>query len=676
MFTNTMAAAPALVLTILLLFALGACLRSLQQRKAKEMLVKAQQMQAKAQQQAIEREAHLDAAGSHLTLAVQGTQDGLWYWDLKANTFRFSSGWETLLGFTKGELLQDPNEWFSRVHPAYRAELDARIMAHLRGETEQFRYEHRMRRNDGSYFWVSARATASRDGSGEALGLAGSHSDITALIPVERELLDDAFHDRLTGLPNRHFFMGRLDTAVEQRRQEGDRKRLFAVVFLDLDRFKHVNDTLGHQVGDQLLAGVARRLQTCVGPSDMVARLGGDEFVILLDCVRDTEEALRAGERISAAFVAPFEIDGSKVGCGASIGIALSRERFDATEDLVNLADLAMYHSKTQRKGRPELFHERMREQPTKLASRQSELARALTEEEFLLDYQPYFDLQSGKILGVEALIRWQSQNLLLSPSDFIPLAEETGLIHGIGEWVLRTACAQSSAWQRAGIPPVQMAVNVSAKQLHEADFAQRVVAILAETGLAPRYLNLELTESALMDTYEKAPATLERLDTLGIGTSIDDFGTGYSSLNYLRRFNFQTLKMDRCFVSDIATNNKAAVIVKGLISIAHNLGISVIAEGVERHDQLRLLVAENCDHVQGFLTGRPVAPEQMLTLLRSVNVKQQYLCVTGGVQTRFEDYPEAIPTKQLEAMAEACRHRIEPGVAADKNSAVTLVGR
>ena len=491
-----MAAGPALILTALVLFILGACLRTLQQRRAKEIRVKAQQLQAKAQQQAIEREAHLDAAGNHLTLAVQGTQDGLWYWDLKTNTFRFSLGWETLLGFAKGELSQDPNEWFSRVHPAYRAELDARIRAHLQGETEQFRYEHRMRRNDGSYFWVSARATANRDGSGEALGLAGSHSDITSLIPVERELLDDAFHDRLTGLPNRHFFMGRLDTAVEQRRQEGDRKRLFAVVFLDLDRFKHVNDTLGHQVGDQLLAGVARRLQNCVGPSDMVARLGGDEFVVLLDCVRDAEEALRAGERIADAFVAPFEIDGSEVMSGASIGIALSRERFDATEDLVNLADLAMYHSKSQRKGRPELFHERMKEQPTKFASRQSELARALTEKEFLLDYQPYFDIQSGKILGVEALIRWQSQNLLLSPSDFIPLAEETGLIHDIGEWVLRTACAQSSAWQRAGIPPVQMAVNVSAKQLHESDFAQRVIAVLDETRLAPRWLNLELTES------------------------------------------------------------------------------------------------------------------------------------------------------------------------------------
>jgi len=668
-----MAAAPALILITVVSFLVGVCIYRLQLNKTKKMLAQAEQMQALARQQAMEQEAHLDAAGSHLALAVQGTQDGLWYWDLEANIFRFSSGFETLLGCAKGELSQDPNEWLSRVHPAYRAELDARIRAHLQGETEQFRYEHRMRRNDGSYFWVSARATASRNGSGEALGLAGSHSDITALIPVERELLDDAFHDRLTGLPNRHFFMGRLDTAVEQSRQETRRNRQFAVMFLDLDHFKHINDTLGHQVGDQLLAGVARRLQKCVGPSDMVARLGGDEFVILLDSVRDAEEALRVGARISDAFASPFEIEGSEVMTGASIGIALSRERFDATEDLVALADLAMYHSKTQRKGRPELFHERMKEQPTKFASRQSMLARALKEQEFLLEYQPYFDMQSGRILGVEALIRWQSQNLVLSPSDFIPLAEETGLIHDIGEWVLRTACAQSTAWQSAGIPPVQMAVNVSAKQLHESDFAQRVVAVLDETRLAPRWLNLELTESALMDTYEKAPATLERLDTLGIATSIDDFGTGYSSLNYLRRFNFQTLKMDRCFVSEIATNKKAAVIVKGLISIAHNLGISVIAEGVERHDQLRLLAAENCDHVQGFLTGRPVAPEQISKLLRSVNVQEHPAHLYGGVRTLLNQSSEAIPANQLEAMAEACRSWIEPGVESNKDSVIVL---
>ena len=295
MFTKRMVPTPALVLATVVLFGLGASLYYWEQYRVK-------QMRAKAPPETIVRDEHnehLDEAGNHLALAVQGTQDGLWYWDLKAGTFRFSSGWEKLLGFEKGELSWDPDEWFSRVHPGYLAELQARITAHFQGESDQFRYEHRMRRKDGSYFWVSARATATRDSSGEALGLAGSHSDITALITVERQLLDDAFHDKLTGLPNRHFFMGRLDTAVEQKRQGLKGTRLFAVMFLDLDRFKKINDTLGHQVGDQLLTCVARRLQDCVGPSDMVARLGGDEFVILLDSVQDSQEALHVGDRKS-----------------------------------------------------------------------------------------------------------------------------------------------------------------------------------------------------------------------------------------------------------------------------------------------------------------------------------------------------------------------------------------
>ena len=256
---ETMVTTPVFVLTIVVLFGLAAGLYSWKQYRAK-------QIRAEVQPETVELETHLDQAGSHLALAVQGTQDGLWYWDLKAETFRFSSGWETLLGFEKGELSSNPDEWFGRVHPGYRAELHERIAAHLHGESEQFRYEHRMRRRDGSYFWVSARATATRDSSGEALGLAGSHSDITSLITVERQLLDDAFHDKLTGLPNRHFFMGRLDTAVERKRQEGSGARLFAVMFLDLDRFKRINDTLGHQVGDQLLTSVARRLQGSWAP--------------------------------------------------------------------------------------------------------------------------------------------------------------------------------------------------------------------------------------------------------------------------------------------------------------------------------------------------------------------------------------------------------------------------
>ncbi len=570
---------------------------------------------------------HLDDVSSpeHLALAVQGTQDGLWYWDLKGKTFRFSSCWETLFGYGPGELSTDADEWFSRVHPAYLAELQARIAAHLQGESEQFRYEHRMRRKDGSYFWVSARATAIRDSSGEALGLAGSHSDITALITVERQLLDDAFHDKLTGLPNRHFFMGRLDTAVEQKRQQREDAYLFAVMFLDLDRFKSINDTLGHQVGDQLLTCVAGRLQNCVGPSNFVARLGGDEFVILLDRVAEPEEAMQVGATISDALSSPFQIGGIEVLSGASIGIALSSEEFEAAEELVRLADVAMYHSKTKRKGRPELFHDSMNVQATKASILQKELKSALDQGQFLVHYQPCFSIQSGKILGVEALIRWQrSEDELLNPADFIPLAEETGLIHDIGEWVLRTACAQNSAWQRAGAPPVRIAVNLSAKQLQLTEFPQTVLAILNETKLAPEWLDLELTETALMDSFEKAPGTLERLADLGIRVSLDDFGTGYSSLNYLRRFNFQTLKMDRCFVSEIATDSKAAAIVKSLISLAHDLGISVIAEGVETEDQLRMLAAERCDQIQGFLTSKPVAPEEMLSLLQSVNVQKR----------------------------------------------------
>ncbi len=600
----------------------------------------------------------LDDASSHaqLALAVQGTQDGLWYWDLKADRFQFSSTWETLLGFDKGELTTDPNEWFSRVHPGYLPDLRAKIAAHLQGASEQFRHEHRIRRKDGEYVWVSARATATRNEAGEVLGLAGSHSDITSLITVERKVLDDAFHDKLTGLPNRHFFMGRLETVIEQKRQPGRRSGLFAVMFLDLDRFKHINDTLGHQVGDQLLTCVAGRLKNCVSQSDLVARLGGDEFVILLDQVRDAEEALSVGARIQASLATPFELGGAHVVSGASIGIALSRERFERADDLVRLADVAMYQSKTQRKCRPELFHERMNAQANKASDLQKELARAVKQDECLLDYQPSYSIQSGKILGVEALIRWQrSEYELLSPSEFIPMAEDCGLIHDIGEWVLRTACAQSSAWQRAGVPPVRMAVNLSAKQLQRGDFPDTVLRILDETKLASQWLDLELTETALMDGVEKAPQTLQRLNKMGIRTSIDDFGTGYSSLNYLRQFNFQTLKMDRCFVSEISTDKKAAAIVKSLISLAHNLDISVIAEGVETDAQLRLLAAERCDLVQGFLTGRPVAPEQVFNLLRSVGVtggrrESSTGVVTGVPRDLFHEHSENDPIVQLGA--------------------------
>jgi diguanylate cyclase (GGDEF)-like protein/PAS domain S-box-containing protein len=551
--------------------------------------------------------------------AVQGTQDGLWYWELKADRFYASDAWLAMLGYAKAELDNTVEDWFGHVHPGYLTELKNKLTSHLNGETAQFHHEHRLRRKDGVYLWVLARATVVRNDAGEAIGLAGSHADISSVIDVENRMLDDSFYDKLTRLPNRHFFMSRLEKAIERKRNKPNRPALFAVMFLDLDRFKVINDSLGHLVGDQLLEAVAGRLKHCARPEDVVARFGGDEFVILLERVRDPEEALNVAARIQSALSAPFRIGDREVTSGVSIGIVLSTEASDSTEDFLRYADMAMYRAKSQGKGQSQIFSQNMHEHATKLCDLQTDLSRAVERHQLVLDYQPCVSLRSGKILGVEALVRWQrSADQLVQPADFIPLAEELGLINDIGDWVLRSACAQNSAWQQAGLPPVRMAVNVSARQLQQKDFPGRVLGILEQARLKPEWLELELTETALMSSLDAAPRTFEQLGALGIPISIDDFGTGYSSLDYLRRFNFSTLKMDRCFVSDIVVDKKAAAVARGLITLAHNLDLSVTAEGVEHTSQLDFLAAEQCDQVQGFLACRPASAENLRERLSS----------------------------------------------------------
>lgn len=558
-------------------------------------------------------------AKEHFERAVAGTRDGLWYWELKSDVFHFSAAWAALLGYSPEELTKHPNEWLDRVHPGYLDRLRTELTAHLYGTEPQFRNEHRIRRKDGSYIWVLARGTVARNEAGEPAVLAGSHSDITPLIEAEKRILTDAFSDLLTGLPNRGLLMSHLDRAVEEKSSRGGAAPLFAVMFLDLDRFKFINDTMGHDVGDQLLIAVAARLRNCARPDDVVSRFGGDEFVLLLRNLRDAEEAVQVGRRILKALATPFQLGSRTVQSGGSVGIALSKETFANSDEILRFGDLAMYRAKALRNGEVQIFDPGMLNESKAKGELQGELATALERGQLVLHYQPFIHLATGKIVGAEALIRWQrSPQELLLPGEFLPLAEKSGMINQIGEWALRTACAQNSSWQRAGVSPVRMAVNLAASQLQQQDFAANVQRILKETNLAPEWLELELTEAALMRSMEVAPAALKELTDSGIRASIDDFGSGQASLSYLRQIQFHTMKMDRSFLNDVTTDAKAAAVARGLITLAHSLDLSVVAEGVERDEQFQFLSAERCDRVQGYFTGRPVPGDKMLELLKS----------------------------------------------------------
>jgi diguanylate cyclase (GGDEF)-like protein/PAS domain S-box-containing protein len=551
-------------------------------------------------------------------MAGEATQDGLWFWDLRTGSFSYNASYARLLLYEPDELRGDVEEWFSRVHPGYIEDLREDIAKHLEGKVAMFSNEHRLLRHDGGYIWVSARGTCQRDASGKPISLSGSLRDMTSVINAGRTSLHDSYHDKLTNLPNRGFLMARLAQLTKRKADMGRQAPIFALLFLDLDRFKVINDSLGHLAGDQLLLGVADRLRRCVRPTDMVSRFAGDEFAVLLEEVANTEEALNTAHRIRDALAQPHDLGGKEVISGASIGVVMGHRSENSVEELIHAADTAMYRAKSQRRGQVQLYDDTLRAANSRILDLQNDLARAIEREQLVLHFQPFVSLATGKIQGVEALVRWQRRpDELIGPSEFIPLAEEMGVIHDIGDWVLRNACAQSTEWRQQGLPPVRVSINISVRQLQEPDFSSRVRAMVRETGLEEGLLELELTESTLIHAVDRAPETLHQLAGIGIRTSVDDFGTGYSSLNYLRQFSFQTLKIDRCFVADLATDNRTRSIAKGLITLAHDLKMRVIAEGVERREQLRTLSALQCDDVQGYLISPPLPAKLLAAGLR-----------------------------------------------------------
>jgi diguanylate cyclase (GGDEF)-like protein len=457
------------------------------------------------------------------------------------------------------------------------------------------------------------RGIAVPNEKGEPLRMAGSQTDITLRKTTEQRLQHEAIHDVLTDLPNRALFMDLLARALARAKRRTD--YLFAVLFLDLDRFKLINDSLGHMIGDQLLIAMARRLEHCLRPGDVVARLGGDEFTILLDDIHDVNDAIRIADRIQTELKQPFQLGGQEVFTTASIGIALSASGYDFPEDLLRDSDTAMYRAKAIGRACHQVFDSAMHSSAVALLRQETDLRRALERNEFVLYYQPTVCLRSGRIHGVEALIRWQHPDRgLVRPDDFIRQAEENGLIIPIGKWVIEEACRQMRIWQRE-YPHLTVSVNLSVKQFTQSQLALQVQNTLYETRFNPNYLMLEITESMLMENPEATAITLEQLKRLNVRIHIDDFGTGYSSLSYLHRFKIDTLKIDRSFVSRMSAVNENLEIVRTIVTLAHNLGMDVIAEGVETAEQLAQLRALKCERAQGFYFSEPVSAQEVYPL-------------------------------------------------------------
>jgi diguanylate cyclase (GGDEF)-like protein/PAS domain S-box-containing protein len=483
----------------------------------------------------------------------------------------------------------------------------------IAGEIPSYTREKRYRHKNGHYVWVNITA-APRRVSDDQIYLMLVIEDISQRKHAEEKLLHLANHDPLTGLFNRSLLHDRLSQATTYAMRAG---RHVAVLFIDLDRFKNINDSLGHDAGDQVLVEVARRLSANVRRGDTVARLGGDEFVVVLADVAHESEIATVSRKILDALFEPVMMDGQELSPVGSIGVSVYPRDGENSTTLLANADAAMYRAKEMGCGNFQFYQPSMNTRALDRLKLEAGLRRALERNEFVLHYQPQINIVSGAIIGVEALLRWQPPGRpMVYPNDFISIAEETGLIMPIGEWALRTACAQQVAWKNAGLRSVKMAVNLSARQFKQQDLHQMVASVLHDTQCHPGDLELEITESVVMDNPEAAAATLQQLTDMGVHLSIDDFGTGYSSLSYLKRFPIHSLKIDRSFVCDIPSDANDAAIATAVIALAHSMKLKVIAEGVETTEQLEFLRERRCDAMQGYLCGRPLPQEAVALLL------------------------------------------------------------
>jgi len=562
-------------------------------------------------------EAALRESQERYELAIRGANDGLWDWNIREETMYVSPRWRAMIGLDDDEPFLPKREvWLQILHPDEVESIAPRLIEHLKRQTPHFEIEHRIRHRDGSWRWMLTRGQALYDEhTGRAYRMAGSLADINERKRAEEQLLYGALHDNLTGLANRALFTDLLEFALG--RVERDASYLCAVLCLNLERFRYINDSFGHEVGDQILKITAQRLSKVRRNGDVLARLGGDEFALLLDDISGVEDTIEFTKRMLSELGQPVCVEGHEVYPGARVGIALSATRYGHPEEMIRDADTAMHRAKSHSTAKFEIFDGSMQGSMLRALKMEQEIRRGLEAREFCAYYQPIIDLASGMITSFEALVRWQKPDGMVQPAEFIPLAEELGLINQIGLQMLQMATAQIALWQ-AEFPTqdLRVSVNLSARQFHQADLLKQVDDAISRAGIGAHSLKLEVTESIMMDNSVAIVDVVKALRSRGIQILMDDFGTGYSSLSYLHRFPSNSLKIDCSFVRRMTEEKESTEIVRTIILLGHNLGMSIIAEGVETPEQLAALREMGCDFAQGYYMSRPIPAQEATALV------------------------------------------------------------
>lgn len=555
--------------------------------------------------------------------AIEGASDELWYWEINwdaqmNNTYKFDTT-KNKLGFKIEDIEDKIEAWVELIHPEDADNTMRTLEEHISGATPYYRAEYRIKTKDGAYRWILSRGKVIFDLDGKPVKMVGTHMDITERKSSEEKMFNLAYYDQVTGLPNNYLFEKMLTDTINYS-EKG--KHRFAVFYLDIDSFEVINDAIGRSSGNFLLREVGKSLKKCLSEDDVVCRYGRDEYAVLIQNADKTDGLGTVINKIFEIFKKPWFVDNQEFYITISMGISVYPDNGRDSQTLINNACSAMYNARGKGKNKHSFYDKSMKVNILQKIEAENSLRHAIEQEEFVLYYQPQVDISTGRIVGTEALIRWHHPNKgIIRPDEFIPLAEKSGLIVPIGEWVLKTACRQNKMWQECGYSPMTVSVNVCACQFKQMDLVQVITGLLKEAELEPKWLELEITESVAMENFNLTIKTLNKLRELGVKISLDDFGNGYSSLNYLRQLPIDTLKIDKSFVQSLTSSKDDRVIAKAIIEMAHSLGLSVTAEGVDGYEQLSFLKSKGCDRGQGYLFSRPLPASRIEEVIKKEKI-------------------------------------------------------